>query len=407
MSEFMFATGIECSTPTIDHGRWRLDELEAIGHYKRWKEDLHLVRQMGIRYLRYGFPIYRTFIGPGTYDWEFPDLVMNEIQRLGIIPIIDFCHFGLPSWLGNFQNPEIVNALPEYAEAFAKRYPWVKFYTPINEMYVTCRKSALEGAWNEQLQSERAFVTASVNTAQASKRIMRRLAEIDPEIVFINSESSEFYQPCCPEERVKSIADFENERRFFASDLLYSHPFSDTMHEFALDNGLAEDTYNWCMATKPPANIILGVDYYTWNEKVIARDGSIQGLGELFGWYVITTQYYLRYHLPMMHTETNTFDSTLAPQWMWRQWHNVELMRQDNMPVVGFTWFSLHDQIDWDIGLGASIGNVNAAGLYDLNRDPRPVALAYKYLIEMFSGQNTLEANVDFLEVAQRRVTSH
>jgi beta-glucosidase/6-phospho-beta-glucosidase/beta-galactosidase len=396
MNEFIFATGIECSTPTIDQGRWRLDELEAIGHYKRWKEDLHLVRQIGIKYLRYGFPIYKTFLGRGKYDWEFADLVMQEMQRLGIVPIIDFCHFGLPGWLGNFQNPEIVIALPEYAEAFAKRYPWVTFYTPVNEMYVTARKSALEGSWNEQLRSEKGFVTAASNLALASKHIMMRLAELNPNIIFINSESSEFYQPCCPEEKVQTIAALENERRFLASDLLYAHSFSDTTRTYAFDNGLDPQAYEWCMNTKPPPKVILGIDYYTWNEKVVARDGSIQEVGELFGWYVITAQYYDRYRMPMMHTETNTFDSTQAPQWLWRQWHNVELMRTGGVPVVGFTWFSLHDQIDWDIGLSKAIGNVNAAGLFDLNRDPRPVALAYKYLIEMFSKSNTLKVHVDF-----------
>jgi len=30
---------------------------------------------------------------------------------------------------------------------------------------------------------------------------------------------------------------------------------------------------------------------------------------------------------------------------------------------------------------------VNPVGLYDLNRDPRPVAQAYKFLIETFGGE--------------------
>ena len=52
---FMFATGIECSYPTIrgrDGQRHRIDELEKCFHYQRWREDLQLVRELGIRYLR-------------------------------------------------------------------------------------------------------------------------------------------------------------------------------------------------------------------------------------------------------------------------------------------------------------------------------------------------------------------
>ena len=45
--------------------------------------------------------------------------------------------------------------------------------------------------------------------------------------------------------------------------------------------------------------------------------------------------------------------------------------------MVGFTWYSLQDQVDWNIGLSKALGNVFPVGLYDLNRDPRPAAQAY------------------------------
>src|SRR6185436_18613351 len=50
---FMFAVGIECSCPKIDGGT-RVDELQSTGHYDNWKKDLSLVRELGLRYLRYG-----------------------------------------------------------------------------------------------------------------------------------------------------------------------------------------------------------------------------------------------------------------------------------------------------------------------------------------------------------------
>jgi hypothetical protein len=142
---FMFATGIECSYPTIENGRWRMDELRETGHYRQWRRDLELVRELGVRYLRYGPPLHRMFRGPGQYDWDFMDEVGAAMQQLGITPIVDLCHFGLPRWLGTFQNPEFPAAFAKYAAAFAQRYPWVRLYTPVNEMYVTARLSAVEG----------------------------------------------------------------------------------------------------------------------------------------------------------------------------------------------------------------------------------------------------------------------
>src|ERR1051326_7917125 len=127
-SELLFATGIENSYPTIAGGV-RVDEMEKCGHYERWQEDLALVHEMGIRFLRWGPALYKTHLGPGRYDWAWTDAVMAEMTLLEIVPIVDLCHFGVPDWLGNFQNPEFPPRFAEYAEAFARRYPQVRYYT--------------------------------------------------------------------------------------------------------------------------------------------------------------------------------------------------------------------------------------------------------------------------------------
>ncbi|MBA3438545.1 MAG: glycoside hydrolase family 1 protein, partial [Pyrinomonadaceae bacterium] len=53
---FMFATGIECSYPTIRQGRLRRDQLKECGHYEYWRDDLRLVQELGLKVLRYGLP---------------------------------------------------------------------------------------------------------------------------------------------------------------------------------------------------------------------------------------------------------------------------------------------------------------------------------------------------------------
>ena len=98
---------------------------------------------------------------------------MAEQRRLKLTPFIDLCHFGLPTWLENFQSPVFPGALQEYATAFAKRYPWVRFYTPVNEMFVCTKLSAFEGLWNEQLRDERSFVTAVRHLAKANVLMMQ------------------------------------------------------------------------------------------------------------------------------------------------------------------------------------------------------------------------------------------
>ena len=148
MTPFMFGTGIENSYPTIKQGTVRIDEMEKCGHYKRWQEDFALLQDIGIGYLRYGPPIHTTYLVPDRYDWEFSDLTFGHLERLDIVPVVDLCHFGVPDWIGNFQNPEFPDLFARYARAFAERFPWVQLYTPVNEMFICATFSAAYGWWN-------------------------------------------------------------------------------------------------------------------------------------------------------------------------------------------------------------------------------------------------------------------
>src|SRR5215210_2087557 len=89
---FVFATGIENSYPVItgaDGRPRRVDEMAKAHHYEHWREDFALVREMGLEYLRYGPPYYKTHTGPGQYDWSFADDTFNHLRELSINPIVD------------------------------------------------------------------------------------------------------------------------------------------------------------------------------------------------------------------------------------------------------------------------------------------------------------------------------
>ncbi|MCK8491949.1 MULTISPECIES: family 1 glycosylhydrolase [Spirosoma] len=398
-SNFMFATGIECSYPTIEHGKVRRDQLRECGHYDRWKEDLGLVKEMGLKVLRYGLPYYSIHLGPGKYDWSFADVVMAEMKKLGITPILDLLHFGLPDWIGNFQNPELPIHFAEYAEAVAKRYPWVRYYTPVNEIYVTARISGKDGIWNEQLKTDKGFVTALKHCAAASIMANQQIAKHRNDVVIVQSESAEYTHELCATPSPQT--DLENELRFLSLDLLYANPPSATVAMYMMDNGLTRKEYDWFMAGKPPGYQIMGNDYYGRNERIKLPDGSIKTSMDVLGWYEITRDYYERYRMPVMHTETNVFEADQAPIWLYKQWVGIMRMRRDGVPVLGFTWYSLIDQIDWDIQLAAVKNNVNACGLYDLDRKPRPVAEAYKNLLKEF-GQITIVPYGEMLEMTDQ-----
>jgi beta-glucosidase len=381
----MFATGVENSNPTIHGGRTRVDQMASCRHYERWRDDFALVEEMGIGFLRYGPPIHRTWLGEGRYDWSFADETFAELKTRGITPIVDLCHFGVPDWIGNFQNPDFADLFGGYARAFANRFPWVQLYTPVNEMFICATFSARYGWWNEQLATDAAFVTALKHIVKANVLAMRAILQVRPDAIFIQSESSEYFHAESP--AAIRPAEIMNAQRFLTLDLNYGRRVDSEMYEYLLDNGMTRDEYHFFLSNRLKQHCIMGNDYYWTNEHRVKADGSTRASGEIFGYSEITRQYHDRYRLPVMHTETNLNEGATgweAVDWLWKQWANVLRVRNDGVPVVGFTWYSLTDQTDWDVALREVRGNVNPLGLFDLDRNIRNVGRAYKKLISQW-----------------------
>ena len=148
--------------------------------------------------LRYGPPYYKTHLGPGRYDWDFTDEVFAELKRLGIMPIVDLCHFGVPDWIGDFQNPDFPALFAEYAEAFARRFPWV-----------SCTRRSTRCTSRPIFQHASACGTNAWHPTQPSSPPLKHLVKAnvlamrsDPERPagrhFIQSESSEYFHAAEP-----------------------------------------------------------------------------------------------------------------------------------------------------------------------------------------------------------------
>src|SRR5436189_6479716 len=147
---------------------------------------------------------------------------------------------------------------------------------------------------------------------------------------------------------------------------------------------MTREEYHFFMDTRLRHHCIMGNDYYVTNEHRVSDDGLTRASGEVFGYSEITRQYHDRYRLPVMHTETNIVEGPTGEEgvnWLWKQWANVLRVRNDGVPIVGFTWYSLTDQMEWDTALREDNGRVNALGLFDLDRRIRPVGEAFRKIV--------------------------
>jgi beta-glucosidase/6-phospho-beta-glucosidase/beta-galactosidase len=87
--------------------------------------------------------------------------------------------------------------------------------------------------------------------------------------------------------------------------------------------------------------------------------------------------------VPIFHCETNRVNH-LAVDWLNEQWSDILALRASGIPVTGFTWYSLTDQIDWQHGLRVERNDLHTVGLYDLRRRVRPVGRRYQEIIQQW-----------------------
>jgi beta-glucosidase/6-phospho-beta-glucosidase/beta-galactosidase len=374
---FVFASGIECSAPLVNG--LRVDELEKTRHYSRLEEDLELVARFGLRYLRYGIPFHLVNPQPGKFDWSFPDRALGRLRELGITPIVDLMHFGLPDDLMTFQNPNVASRFTAYARAFAERYPWARYYTVVNEPLVTATFSGRFGYWNEQRRDDRSFTRALLTVARCVVLGRRAIEAVRPDALFLQSDSCEYYHPVRP--GAIRRANFLNELRFSAFELFLGRRLSGSVADYLLRNGAGRDELGWFEQNGDDSRLIVGNDYYAACEKEVLDDGILRESGERLGYYQLARQYQERLGLPIMQMETNGAEAD-SVDWLTRQWTDTLRLLQDGVPIRGFTWYGFINHVDWNTSLREPNNHEDPLGLVDLNRQPTPTWAAYRAIID-------------------------
>jgi beta-glucosidase len=376
--DFIVATGIECSAPKIAGGI-RRDQLELTGHRERFAEDFAILADMGITHLRYGVPFHLVARHHREFDWAWTDAALMAIREHRLEPIIDLLHFGVPDGMTGFGDPALPATFVTYAAAFADRYPWVRWYTPVNEPFITALFSARNGWWNEMAKTNRSFVQALDNTVTCAIEGMRVIRERRSDAIFLQSDACLGYRPLNPANpRSRQSAAFMQERSWLGFDLTYGHRVSPRMRTWLRNSGMSADRLRWLESHGNHENCIIGLDYYEGNERLVAADGAVTA-AERLGFGVLAREVHARYGLPVMLAETNNA-SDRAVDWLTEVWNDSVELAEEGLPIRGFCWYSLTDQVDWDTCMREANDRVNSFGLVDLGRRRRPVADIYAQL---------------------------
>lgn len=378
---FVVATGFECSAPVI-RGGVRQDELLKTGHWQHFARDYALAAEFGIRYVRFGVPFHVVARGPHPrdFDWEWTDRALDSLTDAGLEPILDLLHFGLPDDITAVGDPRLVARYVTYVEELVQRYPWARYYTPVNEPLVTSVLSARAGMWNERRRDDPSLVAAIDRVATCAVLGMQVIRSQRPDAIFIQSDGCDDYQAALSV--AEAHAAFLRERRFVAWDLTYGRTPQPVVVDWLARNGLPEQRLAWYAEQGSSEGCIVGHDYYRGNEWLVMADGSARRAGSRRrGYAALAREYHERYGMPFMLSETN-IAGPQAPSWLAEVWADALTLRDEGLPIRGFCWYGFVDHVDWDSGLAINRGRVNRCGLVGLDRRPHGVGELYRELAQ-------------------------
>nr|WP_180217674.1 6-phospho-beta-glucosidase BglA [Agrobacterium rubi] len=136
-------------TETIEEDKFYPNH-EAIDFYHRYKEDIAMFAEMGLKCLRTSIGWSRIFpkgdeAEPNEAGLQFYDDVFDELLKHGIEPVITLSHFEMPLHLareyGGFRSRKVVEYFAKFAEVCFNRYKdkvtyWMTFNEINNKMDV-------------------------------------------------------------------------------------------------------------------------------------------------------------------------------------------------------------------------------------------------------------------------------
>jgi len=395
--DFLWAAGVENTfVPQVKDGHRALDEYELMGHYDHWREDLGLAGKLGLNAMRWGVPWYKVEPEKGKFDWSWTDQVIPYmVEELKILPIIDLMHYGCPFWMSKeFASKEYPERVAIYAAEFANRYKHlVSWYTPLNEPIINALMCGMRGLWAPYLKGEKGYIRIMLQLARGIIRTVKALKEIDPSFVTVHVEATGLTRTV--REDLASLAREEQFRGFLCYDLVSGRLTHDhLLFSWLVRNGASPDAIDE-IARNPVDIDVVGLNFYPqWSTKLMYIDNrgrlafrETEPEGD--GFKELIRTYYNRYKVPVMITETSAVGSDEVRQrWLKSSVSMIKDLRDEGVPVIGYTWFPLFTMIDWRYRFSQEpLENFYLElGLYKLNREGGSTRWIETPLVEQMKG---------------------
>ena len=370
---------------------------DLTSHYSLYKEDLALLKELGVN--AYRFSLEWSRIQPRENVWD--DKAISHYQEIvnilignNIEPMVTLHHFTHPLWFIKqypWHEDSSVDIFSRYIEKVLSKLHGVRYWITFNEPYVLLLGGYLEGCMPPGIRDASLAVKALRNILICHARAYEMIHLKNPQAMVSVAHNMAALAPWKrwnPLDRILSKV----------AKHFYNHSLLD-----AFLTGSLSIKFPFKKAIEIPVPIkdkldFFGVNYYTrvhirfnpfkkMGVELRHRDIGGYGLTDM-GWEIHphglekVLRYALKLNVPLIITENGiaTRDPQKKIRFIKRHIDVIEKCLKSGMDVRGYFYWSLIDNYEWLQGLDAGFG-LYKVDFTTLKRYPTNAAAYYSYLI--------------------------
>lgn len=336
----------------------------ACRHYELYQDDFNLARDLRHNSLRLSIEWSRVEPAEGKFsDREiehYKDVILALRER-HLEPVVTLHHFTNPLWFsasGGWLNKNAADIFGRYVEKIVEALcGQVKYWVTINEPMIYVHHGYIISIWPPQqrsllkaMQVRDNFIDAHIKSYRIIHRIYENKGLSGASVSIAHSMS--FFHPCQPTIRNRIASEFRNKQfNFQILDRLFKAKSLDFIGVNYYSHTLVE-TSNW-----GPKSMLLdtcGKGHLKLKKNSLGWDVYPQGIYHL----LVELK---KYNLPLWITENGTCTDDDSFRWDFIVEHlkNIHQAMQEGVNVIGYFYWSLLDNFEWDKGFGPRFGLID------------------------------------------------
>ncbi len=219
----------------------------GIDFYHRFKEDIQLFKELGLKCFRTSFNWARIYPNgdesePNEEGLKFYDHLIDELLLQGIEPIMTISHYEMPIHLVKEYNGwcsrKVVDYFERYCETLFERYhKKVKYWIPFNQINLVTFNSI--GVLLDKTDNLKQSLYQAIHHQLVAQAIAKKIAcryDEDIKVGTMLSDKIAYPATCKPEDILFNTR--KNQMQFFFSDVAIRGYYPGYAYRYFKDNGI-------------------------------------------------------------------------------------------------------------------------------------------------------------------------